>query len=100
MERGQNESLWYDRNGNFDPLDDSEVKNVPMPFDPFFVGKLSGCATLESFTEWFSPRLQYKLLQTGYKMYRIAASDVIYLETQVLIPSNKIISREEIPYVI
>lgn len=92
----ENQSLWYDKDGTFNPFNDEEVKQVPMPFNESFINTFSAVKDFGDFPLWFSASLMEKLKNNGYKMYKIISSDIIVLETQVLIPKNSIINKEEI----
>ena len=92
-------SLWYDRKGQFDPFPDEEVTRVPMGYNEFFTGnKLSAVKDLSDFPLWFSRELFAKIQANGYKMFKILSSEIIVLETQVLIPAKSIIEQIEIPF--
>lgn len=73
--------LWYNSRGEktdyiVHEIPDAMNRDMPMDFDPTFVGWTSSAGSLEQMKHWFSADDVTHLAQAGYNLFQIEATDV------------------------
>lgn len=94
-------SLWYDPDGNYNPIFDKltegQARNLPMEFDPVF--KDLGLAWLSATDKdsdlklWFSPKDILELQGLGYGLYEFKVNKYRIVHTVV---DHAIFTKEDI----
>lgn len=82
----QGRSVWYDRSGRFDPINES-ARAVPMPFDParYRLGPdwLSGVEYPDLLREWF-PDMLDDLVARGFRFQSFEVKEFVPLTNEIV----------------
>jgi hypothetical protein len=94
-----NSSFWYDFNGNFtniiqsDALSFLNAKNIPMPYNADVLGYLSGCDTLVNLYNWFTHEEMLRLQKMEYALYKYQSSDYRHVGTHFIFNKENYLTK-------
>jgi hypothetical protein len=98
--------MWYDANGNYDPVikklcPNGITKDIPMPFNNehqkdgykwYSAGK-----SIENMHQWFSSEDAQNLLNNGFKLFKFKVTMYQEKDMEILFCREGIIESKEIP---
>lgn len=95
------QSLWYDIDGNWDPvimtLTEGISRNLPMEFDTRYHtdGKnwFCACENKDSFQQWFSALDVTELIQMGYELLKLEVAEFVIEPYQALFTKEGVLSQ-------
>lgn len=97
--------MWYDNNGDFDPIinklcPNALAKEFPMPYNELQKkdGKdwYSSGKSIENMNQWFNRSDAENLLDNGFKLFKFVISEWQELEMEILFTREGVIEQDEI----